>query len=110
MKKLLISLIALCALSWGAAQDFEVGLQTQGDGFQAFGYAGFYFKVADFSIGQFWLNPSLEIAFPITGGASVEGWGQVEFLLDTAPATLSLRGRIDHEGQVRARLGLLFGF
>lgn len=108
MRKLILTLLAILTLGFASAQSFEVGYELD----PRFGSAPFIYVTDDYHLGgafgaDLWLSPSaeLELRDPI------EGFVQLQALVDTAPFTLSARARYQstrHGDDVTVRVGLLF--
>ena len=108
-KRLGVVLLALLALSVGQSQSYEVGYHLDHRGSAAFVYI-----TSDFNLGYWgsvgiWASPSVELTF---SPSYLEGWAQVQFLIDAPLATLSVRGKyelIDSRTRAEFRVGLLIG-
>lgn len=104
-----ITLLALLALTIGYSQSYEVGYHLDHRGSAAFVYI-----TSDFNLGYWgsvgiWASPSVELTF---SPSYLEGWAQVQFLIDAPLATLSVRGKyelIDSRTRAEFRVGLLIG-
>ena len=105
-----LALAAVVALGGGAlASQYEVGYQLDVTGGAT---APYVYATEDFSLGHvgpidLWFSPSAELVF----SAPLSGFVETQFLLDTAPATLSLRGTYEFgaESRLVLRAGILFG-
>lgn len=111
MKRLVIAFLLLFSLSVGYSQQFEVGFHYDHRGYAGFGYVTDDFKITylDRIDTGIWLSPSVEVT---TNLQYIDFWGQLQFLVDTPYATLSVRTKyeyLDQRGRYEFRVGILLG-
>lgn len=109
VRTLAITLLSLLALSFGSAQSYEVGYHLDYRGSAAFIYISNDFNLGYWGSVGIWASPSVELTF---SPRYLEGWAQLQFLIDAPIATLSVRGKyelIDSRTRGEFRVGMLIG-
>ena len=107
--KRLLTVIVFLVLTTASSQVYlgatsiELGVQYEGVDWVPFAYASQPVHFTDFTIGQLWIIPSVEVAFD----NPLAGWAQLELVADTSAFSISGRARVDSNGEWRARVGLL---
>jgi hypothetical protein len=101
-------LLAVLLSSYALAINFEVGYEVDvNKGSAGYIYVSEDFRVAELPFNTYlWFSPSAEIEFR----SPLEGFVQAQFLVDAAPATLSVRGKYEFDGTLTFRAGVLFEF